>query len=106
MAILRRRETWKREQTEAMVRRQLGTLTIEEQSNVRKAIRALRVRLGSNALLAEAMGMSSGALHHAAVPSERPSACLAMRVARVAGVPVGDVLSGAWPGRCPACGRV
>lgn len=107
MTILRERRRWTRTPSEATLLRRLGTLTPEEQENVRRAIRVLRVRLGSGANLAAAMGLTLGAAQHLAVPSRRIGARQAVRVARLAGVEVGDVLAGRWPppGTCPHCGR-
>lgn len=107
MTTLRERKVWRRESSKPAKRRRFGSLSAEEQANVRRAIHVLRIRFGSNARLARAIRMNADALQHAAVPSRRPSARLAMLVARVADVPIGDVLPGAWPkpGACPMCGR-
>lgn len=104
MAILRTRETWKK----PTVSRARGLdITPEEQANVRAAIRVLRLRYGSIAKLAAAMGASERTLGHAAARDGKPSAALAIRIARAAGVPVEDILAGNWPaaGACPMCGR-
>jgi hypothetical protein len=83
-------------------------LTPEEQTNVRAALRFLRTRLGSTSKLAAALRANIGTLRAVCLPHGRaPSAAVAIRAARVAGVSVEDVLSGAWPPAraCPHCGR-
>ena len=107
MAILRERKVWtrprpKRETTPA------DELTPEQEANLRIALAFMRRRCGSWERLAKALGMKHYTLWQAAVRKRRrPTAGLALRVARLAGAPVEDVLSGAWPanGTCPMCGR-
>lgn len=83
-----------------------GDLTAQEQSNVRAALRFLRTRSGGYVPLSKAIGMQEKTMQPMArrVP---PSAGLAVRLARLAGVPVDDVLCGRYPapGTCPHCGR-
>lgn len=106
MAILTKRETWR-------APKQLGPakytpdLSAEEHENVRRALHVLRRRFGSWAALAEAMGTKMKTVEHAGGRHHKPSVAIALRVARLAGVPLEDVLSGAWPkpGACPMCGR-
>jgi hypothetical protein len=65
------------------------------------------MRLGSYAKLAEALGAKPATVNDSMHRSGKPSVALALRAARLAGVPLEDVLSGAWPkeGSCPMCGR-
>ena len=83
-----------------------GDLTIEEQANVRKALRFLRTRAGGAEPLGKALRLNGGTLDHVAA-KQTVSAGLAVRLARFAGVPVDDLLSGRYPppGTCPHCGR-
>ena len=82
-------------------------LSLEEQAHAKVAVRFLRARLGSWATLAERTGLSIAILRHTMGKRSRVSANVALRVARVAGVPLEDVLRGAWPGNaCPTCGHV
>ena len=83
-----------------------GTLSDAEAENVRRAIRFLRRRLTAKGL-AEKIGSTGSAVRSLTAPTRRPSVRVAFVVARVAKVPVEDVLSGAWPpaGACPHCGR-
>jgi hypothetical protein len=87
--------------------RRSDDLTPEEYANVRLAIRFLRVRLGGAAKLATALRSKVKTIEKVCAVRGRPSAVLAIRAARLAGVQVEDVLSGAWPkkGACPICGR-
>lgn len=108
MSILRERQVWKR--AAELPKRQtarMNELTREEQANVRHALAVLRVRHGSFKEVAAVMGVNRNHLTEMANGNEKPGAGLAIRVARVAGVPVDDVLSGAFPrpGSCPMCGR-
>ena len=105
MTVLSKRETWGKLRPQNETRRS-SDLTPEEQKNVRAAIRFLRTRMGGNAKLAAALRANRASVDRGCLPNSRPSAGLALRVARVAGVPLEDVLQGAWPpaGACPHCG--
>ncbi len=78
-------------------------MTPEEQTNVRAALRFLRARFGGWLALARTLGVSRSTAKRA-----DPGPVLAFRVARLAGVGVDAVLSGAFPspGTCPNCGHV
>ena len=82
-------------------------LTPDEIVNVKRALRVLKVRHESIAALAAVLGVNEETLRNATVRQRKPSVGLALRAARLAGVPLEDVLSGAWPkvGSCPHCGR-
>jgi hypothetical protein len=82
-------------------------LTPLEIANAKTAIRFVAVKLGGSAKLAAALEVTRASIDAARLTRGRPSAGLALRVARLAGVPLEDVLSGAWPkpGSCPHCGR-
>lgn len=72
---------------------------------MRAALRFLAKRFGSWSKLATAMGVKTGRIERA---GNRPvTAGLALRAARVARVPIEDILAGRWPkpGMCPYCGR-
>ena len=105
MAILREPKVWTKPRPTNETRRS-SDLTLDEQANVRKAIRFLAVRLGSWPALAKAMNAQRATVW-AAGWKRKVSAGLALRAARVAGVPLEDILRGAWPveGACPHCGR-
>jgi hypothetical protein len=76
---------------------------------VKVALRFLMKRHGTVLELAKAMGANRGTGTVLAALAKRGavSAGIALRAARVAAVPLEDVLSGAWPpaGACPHCGR-
>ena len=107
MTVLTTRVAWRKP-------KQLGTgartpdLTPEERANVQAALRVLRQRLGGYAQLATALGVSRVRLATVGSRNGKPSLSHALRAARLAGVPLEHVLSGAWPrpGSCPHCGRV
>ena len=85
-------------------------LTAEEQAGVRQAVRALRKRYRSWQKLAQALGLGLPlkSLERGLQGKDRPlSPGLAIRAARLAGVPVDDVLKGLFPkpGQCPMCGQ-
>ncbi len=101
MTILREKVIYSRQNRH---RTGISALMPTEQENAKRALRALCKRIGGARKAALAMGMSHGAVAHAA--GKRPvSAEMALRIARAARVPVSDVLRGVWPPRCWACGR-
>jgi hypothetical protein len=109
MATLTHAKVWRRtRQTPAPATSNANYLTVDEKANVRRAVKVLRTRLGSATALAEAMGVTSGVIQRACSSRGKVTAGLAIRAARVAGVPVDDVLTGAFPapGACPHCGRL
>jgi hypothetical protein len=95
---------WKRERKS---RDGIEQLTPEERACIAVALRVLKVRHGSWKPVSKLLGVSVSLLQRAVGKGGRPSAGLAIRVARAAGVPVDDVLTGAFPvlGSCPMCGR-
>lgn len=107
MAILRERKVWKREKSTTRKWRGLDYLTAEQEANVRRAVDVLRIRLGSLPAVAAAMGTTRASLEHMLGARGKITAGLAVHAARLAGVPVDDVLTGAFPkpGACPMCGR-
>ncbi len=79
-------------------------LTAQEQGNVRSALRFLKTRYGGWEALSRAIRFKSSSLKMFAY-GRVPSASVALRLARIAGVPVDDVLAGRFPPACPHCGR-
>lgn len=65
-------------------------LTDTEQANVRKALRLLRYRVGGWKSMAEALGFKRKTLTNVSEGTNGVSPTLALRVARLAGVPVDD----------------
>ena len=104
--ILTERVTWKKPRPPNETRRS-SDLTPEEQENVRTALKVLRIRFGGWERLGVAMRAKRQIVRHAAF-TKKPSAGIALRAARLAGVPLEDILSGRWPqkGACPMCGHV
>jgi hypothetical protein len=104
--VLSEPKRWARPRDPAKPRHS-SDLTPDEQANARLALRVLRLRYGSIAALAEALSAKHKTLSEALSRRGRPSAGLALRAARLAGVPTEDVLAGRWPvaGSCPHCGR-
>lgn len=84
----------------------MSDLTPEEQINVRTALKFLRARSGGWEPLAKVLGFKPLTLSNV-VGGRTVSASLAVRVARLADVPVDDVLAGRYPGEgtCPYCGH-
>lgn len=82
-------------------------LTTEEYAAVRRALVFLRARHGDMPKLAAALRVRPSLLARAFGKAGKPSAGLALRVARLAGTSVESVLGGTWPpeGACPHCGR-
>jgi hypothetical protein len=81
-------------------------LTKDEQKHVRAAMFFLKTRYGGWGPLAVLLHMKFTTLSRAANGGS-VSASLAFRVARVAQVPVDDVVAGRFPGEgtCPMCGH-
>jgi hypothetical protein len=87
--------------------RRPGELNPEEQACARVALGVLRVRHGSLAKVAKAMGIQEKTAVRAASERWNVSAAMALEIARLAGVTLDDVISGRFPeaGACPMCGR-
>lgn len=82
-------------------------LTVEEQENVRRALRVLKVRYGDYTVVAARMKLSYDNVRRVA-SGERPAGGrVAIRVAQIAGASVDDVLAGRYPGpeACRHCGH-
>jgi hypothetical protein len=105
MTILTKREVWRKPRPANETRRSYD-LTPAEQENVRVALRFLATRLGDTSKLAKAMGAHRETIQRP-VRGGVVTAGIALRAARVAGVPLEDVLGGRWPpkGASPHCGR-
>jgi hypothetical protein len=87
--------------------RRASDLTPEEQANAKAALHVLRTRLGGTKQLAEVLAIKPATLAAMLSKPGKPTAGLALRAARLTGVPLEDVLAGEWPkeGACPHCGR-
>lgn len=85
----------------------MSDLDLKEQKNVRTALRYLRLRAGTWAAVSQAVGLAPQGLDKT-VNGRRPvSASVALRVARLVGVPFDDLIAGHFlPGACPRCGYV
>jgi hypothetical protein len=105
MTVLTHTKTWQRPTT-ALARTRMRELTEVERANLRRALRFLQVRAGSGPKLAALLGVSR--VDRATGKRASGGALLALRAARLAGVPVEAILGGAWPpqGACAHCGRV
>lgn len=81
-------------------------LTNQEQTHVRTALRFLRTRCGSWAILSKAISFRDATVANV-VQGQTVSPTMAFRVARFAKVSVDDVLAGRFPapGTCPHCGH-
>ena len=106
MGILYERKSWSKSRLPNTTRSSTD-LTAEQQASAKVALRFLATRHGSARQLAEVMGSKVRTVRAALETRGRISAGLAVRAAKVAGVPLEDVLGGAWPppGACPHCGR-
>ena len=105
MAVLAERRVWRREPRRVVSR--VDALEPEQQKNVRGALRALYFRYGTWLALGRAMGVGKNQLRLVMGKRRAPTAGLALRAAKVAGMCVEDVLSGklSEPERCPMCGK-
>jgi hypothetical protein len=108
MAILRERQTWKRHPEGKRGRNDVtGRLSPAQRQHVRRALRALERRYGSQRALAEALRMKFKCLVAVICKAREPQAGHALRIAEHVSVPIDDVLAGRFPGpdACPTCGR-
>jgi hypothetical protein len=81
-------------------------LTDDEAKNTKAALVHLRTKYGGVTGLARALGLNLKTVKRTLYRSGRPGAGMALRVSRLAHVPIEEVLTGKWPGdRCPHCGR-
>lgn len=104
MAILRAPLSWRRK---SAPRQWSLSLTDAERVHVRRVLRFLCARLGSIQAVANAMGTTVHMIDRATSRRSRPSAGLAIAVARLAEMPLESLLAGEpVPGPCPLCGRV
>jgi hypothetical protein len=103
--ILTERASWRKPRPSNATQRATD-LTPEEQTNVRRALHLRRRRLGGWAPLAKALAVKVTTLTNYG-ENRAPSAAVAIRAARLAEVPVDDVLMGRWlkEGACQHCGR-
>lgn len=86
----------------------MSDLDEKEQKHVRVALRHLHRRTGTWAATAEALRCAQETLKAVMRDRYPVSASLAFRVARLADVPIDDLLAGRFlpPGACPHCGHV
>lgn len=84
----------------------MSDLTLTEQKNVRTALRYLRRRSGTWAVVAEAIRMAPKSLENV-MAGRTVTASLALRVARLLNASFDELLTGhCLPGACPRCGYV
>jgi DNA-binding XRE family transcriptional regulator len=103
MAILLAKKVWKRNRAQPRLHAQLGALTPVEQANVLAAGKKLRAQYRSWKAFAEATGVRRLTLFRACTGQQDPCAGLALRLARLARVPIDDVLGGVFAK--PMCDR-
>jgi len=107
MAILRVAKVWRRPLAKGSKAR-LDDLDAEQRKNVMAALRAIIAELGDARAVARAIGVNDWTVRRVARGECKPSAGLAVRLAKLAGVSVEDVLSGrlAQERVCPSCGQL
>jgi transcriptional regulator with XRE-family HTH domain len=109
MAILRERKVWRRADRDLPERKRLNPNRLRdgEVTYVRAALDVLQIRCGSLRKLAEVMQIGRMRVTRVASGSRRPDVAFAVRLARVAGVPVEDITQGRFvrSGACPMCGK-
>jgi hypothetical protein len=105
MPILTAKQTWKRAPNQNSLKEKNRLLPVEEE-RVRCAMGALLIRYRSWVKVAVALKTDRTTVTRVLHIRKRATPAFALRVARLLGVPLGDVLSGAFPrpGQCPMCG--
>jgi hypothetical protein len=83
-------------------------LTADEQKHVVEALKVLRIRAGNTALLAKALRFKMDSLRGVILGRDAVSPLMVLRVARLIGIGLDDLLAGKYPvpGMCPHCGCV
>ncbi len=86
----------------------MSDLTTTEQTHVRTALKFLRLRCGTWATVAKALGLAEGSVSNIASGHNSATPTVTFRLARFAKVSVDDVLTGRFPapGTCPHCGHL
>lgn len=86
----------------------MSDLDQKEQTHVRAALRFLNRQLGTWAAVAESIRSTPGTLKKVMGGRDSISASMALRVARLLGVMMDDLLVGRFlpPGACQNCGHV
>jgi hypothetical protein len=102
-----KRVYWRKEPNPNLLRERNRLLPGEEE-NVRRAMTVLHLRFGNWTRVAKAIGAHRVTVERVLNIRRRATPAFAMRVARLLGAPLGDVLSGAFPGeaQCPMCGTI
>lgn len=85
----------------------MNDLTAKEQKAVRTALRFLRLRVGAWKPLAKTLRYEMDSIQKVATGKKTVTPALALRVARLAGVPMDELLAGRWLSArvCPHCGH-
>jgi len=100
MSILEKRYVWRRDERDR--KRLPHTLSQLQRDNVRRGLASLLMRYGRVGL-AKRMGLTYEGMRKTL--KRAPTRRVAVLVAFAAGVSIDDVITGAWPGVCPHCGR-
>lgn len=103
-----KRYVWKRAPNPSS-RREMGRLAPDEEASVRLALEVLRAQhAGSWKAVAAALKSNKRTLTKLLCFERRITATYALRVARLLGEPLGNILSGAFKANheCPTCGAV
>jgi plasmid maintenance system antidote protein VapI len=83
-------------------------LTDDEKAHVKAALEFLRIRFGQTKLLAKALRLQPDSVRKVLSGHDSISAAMVLRVARLAGIGLDDLLAGKYPvkGMCPHCGHL
>ena len=106
MAILRERTVWRKAPVPDP-RRELSRLTATERENVLRALVVLHCRRGTWQAVASALQVDYRTMIRMRMAKQRVTVTFALRVARLLGEPLGEILTGRFPApeACPTCGR-
>lgn len=101
-----KRTVWKRVPNPNS-RSELNRLLPEEEPRVRAALDVAKIRFCNWKGVAVALRSNKGTITRLICRERRITPTYAMRVARMLGVPLGDIISGKFPSphECPMCGH-
>jgi hypothetical protein len=95
---------WSKPRSPSKRESDLDVLTPEETDRVRTAMDVLRITYGDWRKVAKALKSNRTTITRIVCIRRKCTPTFAARVARLLGVPLGEILAGTFPRECPLCG--